>query len=850
MTAICKTIPIHGSSASPLIKYCADRTKVSVSMNADTVEALLNYGSNPLKTICGIDEDHKELLVTGINCTAETAAEEFALTKEKYLNLKGSTEEFDKNYDEAKGKAKRQPVTAIHLIQSFKETDVDPHVAHEIGVRLAESFGCQAVVDTHLNRDHIHNHIILNAYKENGRKILLNKDFILTTRELSDEIQREYGIPVEFENPRDQLKNRERGTLSRKEWDQINDGTSWKDQMKEDIAAIAEVAETREDYLQLMESYGYTVEKETSKHVTFRIKETGRKISDKNLGEEYSVGVLFPPNKQKNKDSDRDKVESENEKTRRRYYEPLFGRPISIARYDSNGRRRGLLELLIRKAIAIIQRIGNFFFDNRYSSAPNNYQDPKNKIKILNNAIEIIRKYDVQGYADLERQTEFTASNLSHAKRDLRIAEIEKNLMETIDNALTDIEMLSMVKTSVGELHLHEYSEEDARKTRAKIAPMTSKQRKDLSRQLALHDNVRLTCRFDEISCSDAEKLLNYFNGKENERPAILLTKDEFKKQSVLKQAEGIYEKQTDKIKEKYLNVKPKEAQLKQALSMLESRGISIDPSALTQYDVINIRNCFGENPFSSPIISVLQRDLLEKKAKELGLKINRNSRFVTANEFNHFIRYIEGKTKTVPSFIGERETVNQADIQRLSAIMAAKNIESTVPLAELSKSDFTRLHSFVIHSGHIPEILEPIDNENNSDKDNLFYARVSRYDVSRSLHLAQLRNAYNTLRSLGFDVKQGDDLSEIRTMLERWNASYDAKVQTKESLSEKYSDLIKVKQATKLATSPAFIYGDLYNPDVDKEVPVEEKEERDFRSEEEDKKYRQMEKEPDGPAL
>lgn len=838
MTAICKTIPIHGRSASPLLKYCDNEEKTSVSRNANSVEALLDYGADPLKTICGLDEDHKELLITGIKCTPETAAEEFSMTKEKYLSLKGTTEEFDKNYDESKGRVKRQPVTAIHLIQSFAETNIDPHVAHEIGVRLAESFGCQAVVDTHLNREHIHNHIILNAYMENGKKVLLNKDFILNTRELSDEIQREYGIPIEMENPRDQLRHKQRGTLNREEWERSQEGTSWKDQMREDIAAISEIAKTREEYLQLMESYGYTVERESPKYITFRVQSNGKKISDKKLGEDYTVGVLFPPNKEK------DRTFHVERTSNYKQYAPVMGRPISIAKYDANGRKRSLLELLIRKAIAIIQRIGNFFFDDRYNTKPNTYHSPKYKIELLNEAIDIIRKYNIEGANDLEKQIEGTGASLNHAKRNLRIAEIEKNIIETIDSAITDIEMLSMVRTSVGELKLHEYNTEEILKERAKIAPMTAKQKKDLSRQLALHNDLKLTCRFDEISCSDAEDLLKYFNKRTSQRPDILLTEDEYKERSVLKQVDSIYERQLENLKEKYAQVPPKENQLKQAITILEKKGISLDASSLSQYDVLNIKNCFAENPFESPLISDAQRDILEKKAHELNLKLSRDPKFITTSEFNHFLRYTEKKTKAIPSFLVKSDPPSSADIQKLSSFMKAKGIKTTVPPSKLSKNDFNRLYSFVVCTGHIPEILEPIDKESNADKDNLFYARVSEYSVSRSLHLSQLRNAYNTLRSLGFEVKQGDDLSHIKEAIKEWNENYQEVAGEKEDLSKKYSDLIKLKQTVRLAKDRSFLYGDLFNPEVDKEIPVEEKEERDTRSEEEDKKHRHKERE------
>ena len=64
----------------------------------------------------------------------------------------------------------------------------------------------------------------------------------------------------------------------------------------------------------------------------------------------------------------------------------------------------------------------------------------------------------------LENKIAEAGSKVSHAKRNLRIAEIEKNMVDAIDSALTDIEMLSVVKTSVGDLHLHDYTKEEVLK--------------------------------------------------------------------------------------------------------------------------------------------------------------------------------------------------------------------------------------------------------------------------------------------------------------------------------------------------------------------------------------------------
>lgn len=139
----------------------------------ENVRDVLMYATNADKT-------KKQFYVTGINCKVENAAKEMEFVK--IIN----------------GKTDR--ILAFHGEQSFKEGEVTPELAHEIGVRLAnEMWGdrFQVVVTTHLNTDHIHNHFVLNSVSfKDGKKYYSNRENMALLRKTSDELCEEYGLSV------------------------------------------------------------------------------------------------------------------------------------------------------------------------------------------------------------------------------------------------------------------------------------------------------------------------------------------------------------------------------------------------------------------------------------------------------------------------------------------------------------------------------------------------------------------------------------------------------------------------------------------------------------------------------
>ncbi len=140
-------------------------------MIVDDLKDVINYARNADKT-------EKEYFVSGINCEPDSAYEEMQDTKMFYN--------------------KEDKIIGFHGYQSFKETDLDPSIAHKVGVELAnEMWGnrFQVIVTTHLNTEHLHNHFVVNSVSfVDGKKYYSNRTNTGKFRHLSDEICQEYGL--------------------------------------------------------------------------------------------------------------------------------------------------------------------------------------------------------------------------------------------------------------------------------------------------------------------------------------------------------------------------------------------------------------------------------------------------------------------------------------------------------------------------------------------------------------------------------------------------------------------------------------------------------------------------------
>ena len=217
------------------------------------------YILNPEKT----DE---KLLVSSYGCASETAAQEFEWTR-KIAEQKGMN-----------------PVRIIarHVIQSFEIGEVTPELAHEIGKQFADEIlggKYEYVLTTHIDKDHVHNHLIFNAVDfVDYHAYKSYKRIYYDMREISDRLCKENGLSV---IPPSQNKG-----MGYKEYTEAKCGTSWKQKLKQTIDRLVITAKDYDDFLRLMQEAGYEIK--TGKYISFRAEGQERFTRSKTIGENYT----------------------------------------------------------------------------------------------------------------------------------------------------------------------------------------------------------------------------------------------------------------------------------------------------------------------------------------------------------------------------------------------------------------------------------------------------------------------------------------------------------------------------------------------------------------------------------
>lgn len=236
-----------------------------------TLNRAIDYIEDPEKT-------EGQVLISGYNVDPYTAALEFRMTAILGREMKGDYT----NTGESEN-------LAYHMIQSFSPNDtITPEEAHMIGKRWADEIlegKYEYVVSTHVDKGHIHNHIIFNAVSFYDYKKFNNYKIAKKLREVSDRICMDHGLSV-ISNP--QFKNR----ISHYEWEQIKNGTSWKLQIKNSIDEAVKKSRTYQEFKEELMKEG--VEVLEGKHITFHkigvksLNGRAAKVRGKTIGDDYT----------------------------------------------------------------------------------------------------------------------------------------------------------------------------------------------------------------------------------------------------------------------------------------------------------------------------------------------------------------------------------------------------------------------------------------------------------------------------------------------------------------------------------------------------------------------------------
>ena len=204
-----------------------------------------------------------ESLVSGINCQPQSVYDDFLNTKLLYHKDGGTM--------------------FYHMVQSFpKGAAVDPRQTHEAARRLAEYFGgCEVLVCTHVDREHIHSHCVINSVNfETGKKLHMAKEQIQELMRRNDAICQEMGLPV-FDAPTQQARG-----MGGAEYHTALKGQSWKLRLMNTIDECMKYAADKDAFVSLMMSEGYAVRWESGREYITYTTPVGMRCRDNKLHEE------------------------------------------------------------------------------------------------------------------------------------------------------------------------------------------------------------------------------------------------------------------------------------------------------------------------------------------------------------------------------------------------------------------------------------------------------------------------------------------------------------------------------------------------------------------------------------
>ena len=243
------------------ISYVRDKNKIT---KPGSLEEAVDYALNRDKTEAVCFE-------TGLSCLCETA----------FADMKENVQRWHKTGG----------VQGYHLVQSFAEGEVTPELAHQIGVELADQLlggRYQAVVTTHLNTRHIHNHIVWCAVAlDNGRKYHSNaKSYYTEVRARSDALCRQYGLSV-IETERSQQSSQPYA-----EWQAGQAGQpTWRSIIRQDVDDAIARSLTWRQFVQAMEQKGYTMRFDR-KYPILQPPDKTRPVRFKTLGKRYTPEAI------------------------------------------------------------------------------------------------------------------------------------------------------------------------------------------------------------------------------------------------------------------------------------------------------------------------------------------------------------------------------------------------------------------------------------------------------------------------------------------------------------------------------------------------------------------------------
>jgi len=661
-SSIRNTIVYVKNEEKTTLEYSPDEEALHVLHNA------LRYSENDIKTTHVAEDGHTEILVSGHHCSVELAEEAFQQAADTY-HRNGHDENAGRHYKvktllRAKLDKNGNPILdeqgfMIHdekapvyhdengdtitfmqervskarncymWVMSFPPPrvcgyEIDPRLVHQIGLEFMQELeayqGCEfpAIVATHCDKEHLHNHIPMSAFSSNAlRKYRDDMESLQAARDITDRLSLKYNLPII-------LAPENKKSMSHEEWELAQQGKSWKQALRDEIAYHLERATSFEDFKMRMKHNGYNI-RETENHLTFYTPGNTHRCSDTNLGSAYIKASLlsyYEPEREKGPQVSLEETLHLPSDSKRHKTHTLY-----VSRYTASGRRRTDLEMLLLKAIKIIKLIGDKFNETDSTASNPVYRSATWKVERLSEAISILHNRGISTAKELDEQLMSTGAALSHAKKDYNDLSQGKAGLSTLKELLENLQELAYAveQLSIRDFYLHPPTQKEITEYRAKTFPMSSEQRRNLYIALQGHSHYKLTTKFDSMTAMEAKDCIDYLNGKSDSLPKVLATS--FSPSSDLdRKYDAIANKVLDGLRSRLQN-KPASPALKRELS---TYPLPINVDNLSMAEAIHLASYYRKwqpdfRPCTNPeeLVSSGKAMQLEELLKHHGLNIN-----------------------------------------------------------------------------------------------------------------------------------------------------------------------------------------------------------------------------------
>ena len=775
----CKNEKVSGEKGiAQLISYITDDHHNHEKTNIN-VANVLAYTQNAEKTTLteeNLQPSHvgnKDILISYISngelCPLMDETD-FMEDKEKYLQYKKSDRRGMGRVD--KGEA--QAHDAYHVIQSFpgeeQGVDLNPRLAHQLGIEYAKRAfpGHKVVVTTHMNTEHIHNHIAVCAYNEDGKhKLNFDNRFRRRIRKINDEINLKHDLPVLQEYapymPHDAGYEED---LVRK-----SSGKSMKDQVREDIHYVlsnrGRDIRDFDDFVELMQKHMNYEIRQTDKSVTYIKKDLLMKngepfrCRDNSLGDEYmrcNICSKYSYPKWSKTVDGRKYTEAElsqyARKTKISQYvtksrkgqniEPyevkinlypgyMYEQDhiISIKRYTETGRRRSNLELVLMAAIQLVKYIINRVMKlvtsvGMINRALENKREKNITVKAdfdtektlagFEQALFQVRKHDLQSFRDIDSLSD-------SLKQDIEMIKAEKAVhTEQTDKAKASLQIIREFKDLEAVLKkrgfqltdrflcIHTPTEKEMRLLRQANSPITGRQKQKLH-QLLNKDGQKYTlkCRFDELDSVAADEVIRFLSGDRTVKPEMIADPEEQKTEKMERMYEKIFDKiESGKETNPKLNVPISKALIERLKPLITEAGIRIDLTKLTTGQGLSILQHLKEIPLTEDrTITKTQAEAIERRLESKGLKLNKPAEYVLRSEYDQLKSYLKtGKGKT-PEALQEFKPLTLCTKTQIEELLKLTGRTLSVSMKYISEQQGEILLSDLLYKRFVPRILK-----------------------------------------------------------------------------------------------------------------------------------------------